>query len=552
MPDPILFVVDDEPAMLKCLAEALERRFGADYRVLTDPSPVAALARLEQAAGRGEEVALVIANLRTAEMPGLTWLGRARDLFPTASRCVLVGYGDSAGFAQVRRALALGQVETFLMRPCDNPEERLYPVVGEILSRWSRIARPRVPVLRIVGERWSQRCAEMRDLSERASIPYAFYAHDSAEGRRLLEEVGHTGALPAVIFGGNVLSNPTDREIAEKLGARTEPEADLYDLIVIGAGPAGLATAVHAASDGLKTLVVERQTVGGQAGTSSMIRNYFGFPRGISGAQLAGHAHEQAISLGAEFIVTRGVTGLNEDESEKVVTLAGDRKVRAKAVVIATGVSYNRLGVEGVDALVGKGVFYGAATAEAPAFTGQEVFVVGAGNSAGQAAVHLARYAAGVTILVRGGALTMSDYLVRQIRRTGNITIRFNTQVIRAEGGSRLEALTIKETPSGKTERMTAGALFVLIGAGPHTAWLQDILQRDEQGYIRTGRHVVRGIGGCPEWLEDRMPHTLETSMPGVFAVGDVRHRSLRGVTAAVADGAVAISSVREYLAADS
>jgi thioredoxin reductase (NADPH) len=302
----------------------------------------------------------------------------------------------------------------------------------------------------------------------------------------------------------------------------------------------------------LKTLVVERQTVGGQAGTSSMIRNYFGFPRGISGAQLAGHAHEQAISLGAEFIVTRGVTRLADDEKGKIVTLAGGRTVRARAVVIATGVSYNRLGVEGVDALVGKGVFYGAATAEAPAFTGHEVFVVGAGNSAGQAAVHLARYAAHVTILVRGGKLTMSDYLVRQIERIDSITIRFDTQVTRAEGAARLEALTITETSSGKTERVTAGALFVLIGAGPHTSWLEDIVQRDEQGFIRTGRYLVRGIGAGPEWLEDRAPRTLETSMAGVFAVGDVRHRSLRGVTAAVADGAVAISSVREYLTGES
>src|SRR5262249_1933669 len=231
MPDPILFVVDDEPAMLKCLTEALERRFGADYRVVTDPSPVAALARLEQACGRGEEVALVIANLRTAEMPGLEWLARTRDLCPKASRGGLVGYGASAGFAQGRPAPALGQVEAFVIGPRANPEERLYPVVGEILSRWSRTARPRVPVLRIVGERWSHRCHEMRDLSERASLPYAFYAHDSAEGRRLLEKVGHTGALPAVIFGGQVLAHPTNREIAEMLGARTEPEADLYDLI---------------------------------------------------------------------------------------------------------------------------------------------------------------------------------------------------------------------------------------------------------------------------------------------------------------------------------
>jgi len=335
MPNPILFVVDHDPEMLKCLAEALERRFGADYRVLTDCSPTAALTRLEQACARGQETALVIADQRTSEMTGLEWLARARDVCPRASRCVLVAYGDPAAFSEVRRALVLGQVDTYLGRSCDNPEERLYPVVSEILGRWTRLTRPRVPVLRVVGERWSKRSHEMRDLLERSGLPYGFYAHDSDEGRRLLQEVGHPPRLPAVIFGGQVLADPTNSEIAELLGARTEPEADLYDLIIIGAGPAGLATAVHGASDGLKTLVVERQTVGGQAGTSSMIRNYLGFPRGISGAELAAHAQEQAVSLGAEFLITRGVTGLATDGAERVVTLAGDRQVRARSVVIA-------------------------------------------------------------------------------------------------------------------------------------------------------------------------------------------------------------------------
>ncbi len=548
MPNPILFVVDHDPEMLKCLAEALERRFGADYRVLTDCSPTAALTRLEQACARGQETALVIADQRTSEMTGLEWLARARDVCPRASRCELVAYGDPAAFSEVRRALVLGQVDTYLGRSCDNPEERLYPVVSEILGRWTRLTRPRVPVLRVVGERWSKRSHEMRDLLERSGLPYGFYAHDSDEGRRLLQEVGHPPRLPAVIFGGQVLADPTNSEIAELLGARTEPEADLYDLIIIGAGPAGLATAVHGASDGLKTLVVERQTVGGQAGTSSMIRNYLGFPRGISGAELAAHAQEQAVSLGAEFLITRGVTGLAADGAERVVTLAGDRQVRARSVVIATGVSYNRLEVHGVGALVGKGVFYGAATSEAPAFSGQPVFVVGAGNSAGQAAVHLARYAASVTILVRASALTMSDYLVRQIGRTDNIQVRLNTQLVRAEGGLRLEALEVKEAMSGTTERLPAAALFVLIGAGPHTSWLADTLQRDEHDYVLTGASVVHSLGGLPEWLEDRSPYALETSLPGVFAAGDVRHRSPRGVTAAVADGAIAIRSVREYL----
>jgi thioredoxin reductase (NADPH) len=548
MPDPVLFVIDHDPFTLKCMVEALERRFGADYRVLSDTSPTAALTRLGEMCGQGEQTALVIAEQAMPEMTGIECLGRVRELCPRASRCILVGYGSAATFTQVRRALSRGQVDTYLLKPCDNPEERLYPVVSEILARWTRMTRPRVPVLRIVGERWSERCHEIRDLSERSSIPYAFYDADSDEGRSLLREVGHSGSLPAVIFGDRVLANPRDTEIAETLGARTEPETDLYDLIVIGAGPAGLATAVHGASNGLKTLVVERQTVGGQAGTSSMIRNYVGFPRGISGAELASQAHEQAVSLGAEFVVTCGVNGLAADGVERVVTLAGDREVRGRAVVVATGVSYNRLEVDGVGALVGKGVFYGAATAEAPAFVGQEVFVVGAGNSAGQAAVHLARYASRVTLLVRGAALTMSDYLVRQIDRLDNVVIRYRTEVAGAAGKERLEALEIKDVQKRTTERVTAAALFVLIGAGPHTDWLDGAIQRNDQGYVLTGRNIVRGLGGLPEWLEDRAPYTLETSMPGVFAAGDVRYTSPRGVTAAVADGATAIGSVREYL----
>jgi thioredoxin reductase (NADPH) len=392
MPDPIIFVVDHDPEILKCIAEALERRFGADYRILTDESPTAALTRLERACEHGQQVALVIADIWTSEMSGLEWLERAREACPKASRCVLVGWGDGAGFVQVRHAIVSGLVDTFLIRPCDDPEERLYPVVSEILGRWSRANRPRMaPVLRIVGERWSRRCHEIRDLLERAGIGYDFRAHDSDEGRRLLQEVAHAGCLPAVIFGTQVLCDPTNSQIAQTLGARLDPEEALYDLIIVGAGPAGLASAVHGAANGMSTLVVERSTVGGQAGTSSMIRNYLGFPRGITGAELAAQAREQALSLGAEIIVTRGVVGLVKDGRETVVTLAGNSTVRARSVIVATGVSYNRLEVEGVGALIGKGVFYGTGASEAAAFAGKNVFVVGGGNSAGQAAVHLAR-----------------------------------------------------------------------------------------------------------------------------------------------------------------
>jgi len=550
MHEPIVFVIDRDPDVLKCIAGALERRFGADYRILTECSPTAALARLGEACGNGEQVALVIADIWTSEMSGLEWLERAREACPKAARCVLVGWGDGEGFAQVRRALVTGQVETFLIRPCTDPEERLYPVVGEMLGRWARANRPpAAPVLRIIGERWSKRCHEIRDLLERAAIAYDFRRHDSEVGRQMLDEVGHTGPLPAVIFGTKALGDPTNSEIAAMLGARLDPEEDEYDLLVVGAGPAGLACAVHGAANGMKTLVVERSAVGGQAGTSSMIRNYLGFPRGITGAELAAYAREQALSLGAEIIVTRGVVGLTTDGRDKIVTLAGGRDVHARSVIIATGVSYNRLEAEGASALIGKGVFYGTGASEAAAFADKDVFVVGGGNSAGQAAVHLARYASTVTLLVRGPELAMSDYLVRQIEWTPCISVRYNAQVVRAEGTARLEALEIGDSVSRTTERVKAAALFVLIGAGAHTDWLEGRLQRDAHGYVMTGRHVNLGIGGEPEWDLDRRPYQFETSLPGVFAVGDVRHQAPRGVTAAVYGGTTAVWSAREYLA---
>jgi thioredoxin reductase (NADPH) len=551
MDAPILFVVEDDPKTLASLAAALQRRFGADYRILTEQSPVSALARLEQVQDRGEEVALVVANQWLPGMTGIDWLVRARDVCPKASRCLLVGWGDAPAYPLVRRAMMLGQINTYLLKPWGHPEERLYPVVSEILGGWTRMTQPRVEILRIIGEPWGPRCHEMRDLSERNGIPYGFYAHDSDEGRRLLQAAGHAGPLPLVMFhDGRVLVDPTDGELAELLGARTEPAQELYDLVVIGAGPSGLAAAVYSASEGLRTLVIERQALGGQAGTSSMIRNYLGFPRGIAGAELASRAHEQAVSFGAEFVFTRESVGLAASGAERLVSLAGATEIRARAVVIATGVSYNRLAAEGVEALLGKGVFYGAATAEARALAGENVFVVGAGNSAGQAAAHLARYAATVTMLVRGSSLaaTMSDYLIRQIERTPSIRVRLNTQVLRAAGTHHLGALTVEDTETGTTETLPAAALFVLIGAGPHTGWLAETVQRDERGYILTGRSVRRGPARVPAWPLGREPYLLETSLPGVFATGDVRHRSVKRVTSAVGDGAIAIQSVHDYL----
>jgi thioredoxin reductase (NADPH) len=551
MATPIILVVESDPDALTSIADALRRRFGADYQVWTDASPPSALARLADACGHREPVALVIAGVSTRDADGLDWLGRVRDLCPWASRCALVSWGDGETYPVLRAALMRGQVETYLLTPLGDPEQRLYPVVSEILGAWARSVRARVPVVTIVGERWARRSHELRDVFERASLPYEFCAHDSEAGRRVLSDANHDGALPAIVFGGQCLANPSNAEIAQMLGARTQPVGDSYDLVVIGAGPAGLAAAVYGASDGLRTLVLERLVPGGQAGPSSMIRNYLGFPRGISGADLAARAHEQAVSLGAEFLLTTDVTEVISENAEHVNTTAEGTEVRARAVVVATGMAYNRLQIDGLDRLLGKGVFYGAATAEAPAQAGRDVFVVGAGNSAGQAAVHLARYAASVTLLVRGDALTMSDYLVRQIERAGNVRIRLNTQIVRAEGERRLAALHVHDSVRDSTERLAGSAVFVLIGAGPHTSWLEKTLQLDDSGHIRTGSAVVLGVAGDPfEWPEERAPYALETSVPGVFAAGDVRHRSPRGVAAAVADGAIAVRSVVEYLGA--
>jgi len=550
VPEPILFVVDGDPATLDSLAAVLERRFGADYRILTDASPASALARIEEACERGEKIALVVADLWTSGSSGPEWLVRVRELCPGAGRCALIDFADHRAYQAVRRALVLGQFDTYLQKPWGSPEERLYPVVSEILGGWARRALPQQAMVRVVGERWSSRCQDLLDLAARNSVACDFLAHDSDEGRRVLDEMGHAGRLPAVIFRDQVLSDPTNAEIAEMLGGHIEPEGGLYDLVIAGAGPAGLAAAVYGASDGLRTLVIESKAPGGQAGTSSMIRNYLGFPRGISGADLALRAQDQAIALGAEFLIMREVTGLALNRDEWIVALEGDIAIRARAVIVATGVSYNRLEVEGLDALLGKGVFYGAATTEAPALAGQDLFLVGAGNSAGQAAVHLARYAATVTLLVRGVSLSMSmsDYLIKQIGRTENIRIRLNSALVGVHGRLRLEAVEVRDAVKDTTDRLRAGALFVLIGAGPHTAWLANRVQRDPQGYILTGPNVIRNDSGERSWRLARAPYTLETSLPGVFGAGDVRHRATRGVAAAVADGAIAVRSVWEYL----
>jgi thioredoxin reductase (NADPH) len=553
MGQPILFLVNEHGRVLHALVGDLARRFGVDYQVLSEGSPSAALATLEQLTDRSEEVALVIAAQRMREMPGVDFLVRAHELHPSAKRVLLVGRREWTATNPAVRAMSLGQIDTYLFEPWLPVERWLYLPVSQVLADWIPARAPSFEGIRVVGPRWGTRVHELRDTLTRMGIPHGWYPVDSDAGRRLLEESGQDGSrLPVVVFhSGQVFVDPSNAELAEALGFGTRPAAGVYDLVIVGAGPAGLAAAVYAASEGLRTLVLEPQVVGGQAGTSSLIRNYLGFPRGISGNDLANRALEQAWLFGANLVLAEQATGLRSRGPDRLVRLSDGSEVTAHAVVIASGVSWRRLGVPGLEALVGAGVFYGAARAEARAMQGQDVFVVGAGNSAGQASVDLAKHAASVTILVRGGALgqSMSEYLVQQIEHAPNIAVRLHTEVVDGHGDRRLEGLSLRDRHSGATEDVPAAALFVMIGAEPHTEWLAGAVERDPHGYVLTGHDLLRDGRPPPGWPLARPPLLFETSLPGVFAAGDVRHRSVKRVASAVGAGAIVVQLVHEYLA---
>jgi thioredoxin reductase (NADPH) len=547
---PVLLAIDDDSGDLRSVGRALERRFGADYRVITTGTASEGIATLQRLAGEGAAVALVVAGLRPAG-DAVDLLRRAHALHPGAGRALFLAMheaGHGPGTNALQRAMALGELDFTILKGWVSPEEWLYPQLQEALSAWAIAHRPRHEHFRIVGEQWAPRSHEIRDMLTRNRVPFGFYAADSEAGRRLLAEHGVDAArLPvAILFDGRVLVEPDDEAFVGALGVRSRPAGERYDVTIVGAGPAGLAAAVYGASEGLRTLVLEPVALGGQAGTSSRIRNYLGFPRGVTGNELMTRAYEQARVFGAEFVFTQRAVAVAARGDERVVRLSGAIEAVARAVVIATGVSYRRLGVEALDRLVGMGVFYGAAAAEARAMAGQEVLVVGAGNSAGQAALHLARFAARVTILVRGESLaaSMSDYLVQELAATRNVEVRTRTRVVDGRGDDRLERVLVENTHDGRREELAAAAMFVLIGAAPRTEWLADAVQRDPAGYVQTGGDVSPA-----RWPLERPPMLLESSLPGVFAVGDVRHGSVKRVAAAVGEGAVAIGSVHAYLA---
>ncbi len=550
---PVLFIVDADAESRNKIEMALARRFGADFRVLAVGSYQAGIEALDRMAQNGDEVAIVASDLVLDGLDGIAFLEQAHLLHREARRALLIAMDDrgtripAGAVPALQRAIALGRIDFSILKGWVSPEEWLYPQVQDALSQWTKVQRPHHEVVRVVGDQWSPRSHELRDILARNTVPFGFYAADSAEGRQIISDYRvDVRQLPAVIqHNGSVLQNPTNIEVADALGVQTRPPADMFDVAILGAGPAGLSAAVYAASEGLRTLVIEPQGMGGQAGTSSMIRNYLGFPRGVSGGDLTFRAYEQALLFGAQFVFMQRATKLTScADWHEIVLSAGSRAV-ARTVMIATGVEYRRLGIPALDRLVGMGVFYGAATSVAPSMVGEEVYVIGGANSAGQAALHLAKFAARVTLLVRSNTLTsMSDYLITELALSPNIDIRLHTRVVDGRGETRLEHLELEDTCALEREVVSAAAVFVLIGAETRTAWLDGVLQYDARGFILTGHELANHTVDS-----GRLPLPFETNLPGVFAVGDVRHGSVKRVAGAVGDGSMAVSSIHQYLA---
>jgi thioredoxin reductase (NADPH) len=553
--DPVLFIVDHRKDVLETLASDLRHRFGMDYDIRTGASAEDGLSELESLADDGATVALVIVAEELPDGGGLGLLEQAHRLHPEARRILIVDRGRWTSGEAIVRAMTLGRLEGILFTPWALLEQYLYPTIGDHLSDWAKERPPGYEAARIVGNPGDPSVHELQQTLFTIGVPFGFYPDDSDEGRRHLADAGLQDAeLPVVLWweSGRILTKPTHAELARSLGLRTEPATDRCDVVIIGAGPAGLAASVYAASEGLDTMVVERTIPGGQAASSALIRNYLGFARGISGDGLALRAFEQAWLFGADFVMTQPATALRVEGDDRVTVVADGTEVRSPAVVVTTGVTWRRLDAPGIDDLLGSGVFYGASQSEARGLRGEDVFVIGGGNSAGQAVVHLARHARQVTLLVRGPSLSasMSDYLIREIDDASNIRVRFRTRVVGAGGAGQLQELTLRDAERELDETVPASALFIMIGADPHTDWLPTEVARDERGFVRTGPAVIQAAAaGTTRWPLERPPFPTETSVPGVFAAGDVVAGSTKRVASAVGGGAMAIESVHRYLA---
>jgi thioredoxin reductase (NADPH) len=553
MAKPILLSVDDDADVLRAIERDLRSQYGADYRVIGSDSPEGALDLLKQLKVRSDSVALLLADQRMPRMDGVAFLQEAMHIYPDAKRALLTAYADtSAAISAINQA----SINYFFLKPWDPPTEHLYPQLNDLLDDWQASYHPVFEGIRVLGTRWSPRSYELRDFLARNRVPYQWIDVESAandpETKILLEALGPEAAsLPVVLFpDGTKLLESLPADVAQKVGLRTRAQTSFYDLAIVGGGPAGLAAAVYGASEGLHTVMIEREAPGGQAGMSSRIENYLGFPAGLSGNDLARRAVVQAQRFGVEILSPQEAVAARTEGSYRIIKLADGSEISCHALMIASGVQWRRLEAPGIDRLQGAGVYYGGGATEALSCQGEIVYVVGGANSAGQAAMNFARYAERVIMVVRGSSLaaTMSQYLIDQIKETPNIQIWPHASVVEAHGDTHLEEISVLCSDTNQVERAAASAMFIFIGALPRTDWLADLVERDERGFLLTGPDLIRDGQRPKGWTLDRDPFLLETNIPGIFAVGDVRHGSVKRVASGVGEGSVAVQFIHQYL----
>ncbi|MGA3105975.1 MAG: FAD-dependent oxidoreductase [Terriglobales bacterium] len=553
MPKPILLSVDDDSDVLRAIERDLRSQYGADYRVIGSDSPEGALDLLKQLKVRNDSVALLLADQRMPKMDGIAFLQEATHIYPEAKRALLTAYADTnAAISAINQA----GINYFFLKPWDPPAEHLYPQLNDLLEDWQASYRPAFQGIRVLGTRWSPKSYELRDFLARNHVPYQWIdvegSANDPETKRLVEALGdEASSLPVVLFpDGTKLLESLPADVAQKVGLRTRAQTSFYDLAIVGGGPAGLAAAVYGASEGLHTVMIEREAPGGQAGMSSRIENYLGFPTGLSGNDLARRAVVQAQRFGVEILSPQEVVGVRLEGSYRIIKLADDSEISCHALMIASGVQWRKLDAPGVDRLQGAGVYYGGGATEALSCKGEEVYVIGGANSAGQAAMNFAKYAKHVVMLVRGSSLasTMSQYLIDQIKETPNIQVWANASLVEAHGDTHLAEISVMCSDTNKIERVSASSMFIFIGALPRTDWLGDLVERDERGFLLAGPDLIRNGKRPKGWTLDRDPFLLETNIPGIFAVGDVRHGSVKRVASGVGEGSVAVQFIHQYL----